>query len=106
MHFAGDLAGDALGDLRHGVGSTQDRVLGVAEHVDETGRDDLIARIDDTPCAQPGYRGTNVDDPIADGRHATTVPWVARAIDDARIGDEQIVWPRIASRSNRCAPGR
>jgi hypothetical protein len=103
--FAGYFAGDALSDLRHRVRPAKDGKLRVAEHVDEPGRYDLISRIDDATSAQSRNRGTDVSDAIPAYSDAATIPWVAGTIDDAGVGDEEIVGSWIAPRGNRCATG-
>ena len=47
--FAGDLGGDPLADLRFARLSTSSVMLGLAEHVDEAGGDDVVAHLDAAP---------------------------------------------------------
>ena len=52
--FAGYLGGDALKDLRRQMRIHQHGQLGLAEHVDEAGRDDHAVRVDGRlACAAP-----------------------------------------------------
>ena len=46
LALAGDFRGDPLIDFRRQARIDEDGVIGLAEHVDETGSDDLAARID------------------------------------------------------------
>src|SRR5712671_1071144 len=85
------LTGDSLGDLRHRVRPAKNRKLGMPEHVDETRSDDLTIGIDHALGAQPHHRRPDVRNAIADRGYAATVPWIPGAVDDARVGDEDVV---------------
>src|SRR3954469_11694715 len=52
VDFTGDLARDSLRDLRYRVRTAQKLELGVTEHVDESGGNDLAAGIDHSFCGQ------------------------------------------------------
>ena len=87
--FAGDLGGDALGDLAGGARVGQHVELRLAEHVDEARRDDEVGGIDAglrLAAIEPADRG----DAIAGDADVGAIPRRAAAIDHAAIGDQQI----------------
>src|SRR6185503_16264821 len=80
--LAGDLGGDALTDLRLGRWIDEQRVLGLAEHVDEAGRDELAARLD--AATRTGAREVaNGGDLVAADADVGAKPGRAGAVDDA-----------------------
>src|SRR5438045_2143401 len=91
VHFTGDFAGDPLSDLGNSVGSAQDLELGMAEHVDESRRHDLVVRVDHAARAQARDRRPYIGDAIPDRRNTAPIPWVPGSVDYTRIGDENIV---------------
>src|SRR5687767_12973757 len=100
MDFARDLARDSLGDLRDGVRPPQYRRLGMAEHVDESRGNDLILCIDDAPSSQFGDSEPYIRDAVASHGDDAAIPGIPRAIDDAGVGDEEIVRCGMRPRRN------
>src|SRR4051812_6098327 len=95
MHLARYFAGDALGDLRDGVRTTQKLELRVAEHVDEAGRYYLVMGVDHSCCSESGDGRPDVGDAITADCDCAAIPRIARAVDDPGVRDEDVVALRI-----------
>jgi len=63
-------------------------------HVDKTGRDDLVARIDDAPRFDRSDAPDAGDASVLDG-HVRAKHGITRAVYDARVGDDKVVWPNV-----------
>ncbi len=87
--LAGDFRGDALIDFRGQARVHEDGVLGLSEHIDETGRYDFAACIDGASTRRRAE--------IADGHnlaganpYIAGIPGRAGAVDDVAVGDDNI----------------
>ena len=87
--LAGDLGGDALEDLGREARVDQQRQLGLAQHVDEAGRDDLPARVDGL-LAPPRCRAGRSRRSARRGCRVAGVPGRAGAVDDAAVADDEV----------------
>lgn len=87
--LAGDFRGYPLENLRRQAGVDKDGVLRLSEHVDETGSNNHVARIDGASA----WCGVEIADegnlPVANSDIAR-IPGRAGAIDDAAVGDDDI----------------
>jgi hypothetical protein len=87
--FSGDLGGDALIDFRRQARFDQDGQFGLAEHVDEAGRDDFAGSVDGAFAG----RGSQVTDggnfSVADADFAG-IPGRTGAVDDVAVGDDEV----------------
>src|SRR5580765_3538682 len=87
--LAGDLRRDSLIDLRRQARIDEDRQLGLAEHVDEPGRDDLSVRVDGAITCLRGEAADRGDAPVTDADVAG-VPRRSRTVDDAAVADDDV----------------
>src|SRR5713101_8479310 len=85
--FAGDLRGDALSELAQGAIVEQERKLGLAENIDETGRDDAALGVDFALGVRVAQVSNGGDAIAADG-HIRGVPRVAGTVDDVAVADD------------------
>ena len=87
--FAGDFGGDALEDLGGQARVDEDGELGLAEHVDESGRDDFAGGVDGALGGRTGEVADGGDAAIADADVAG-VPGRAGAVDDVAVRDDDV----------------
>jgi hypothetical protein len=88
--FAGDFGGDPLVDLGRQMRIHQDGQLGLAEHVDESGRHHHAARID----GALGGRARQIadgGDPALPDADVSGVPRRTGSVDDPAVLDHHIV---------------
>ena len=87
--FARDLRGDALADLRLRAVVREQRHLGLAEHVDEAGRDHVVAGVD---AARRRRLGEIADggDVVALDADVAAEPGRAGAVHDAAARDDEV----------------
>ncbi len=101
--FAGDLGGDALEDFGGQARVDEDGELGLAEHVDESRRDDFAGGVDGAFGGRLGEVADGGDAAIADADVAR-VPGRAGAVDDVAVGDDDVKGLQCRLRSG-CADG-
>ncbi len=88
--FAGDLGRDALGDLaRHAV-VDEDVELRLAQQVDEAGGDNQAGGVDPLTRLRV-LQVADGGDAVAADRDIGAKPRRARAIDDAAVGEDEVV---------------
>ena len=87
--LAGDLARDPLRDLGDGASVAEQRVLGVAEHVDEARGDDEVRGVDRVASRGAGQQADR-NDAVARDEHVAAIPRAAGAVHDLAIADDQV----------------
>src|SRR5688572_15365353 len=99
MHLAGYLARDSLRDLGDCLRSAQNDILRMSEHVDESGRYDLLPGVDGSFRGHSRERGTDIGDPVAASCNASAIPRIPGAVHHTRIRYQDVV---CRCRRRRC----
>ena len=87
--FAGDFGGDALINFRGQARVDEDGQFRLAEHVDETGRNDFAGRVDGALARGGGEIADGGDFSVADAE-VSGIPGGTGAVDDVAIGDDEV----------------
>src|SRR5580700_11160570 len=87
--FSGDLGGDALVDFGRQARFDEDGQFGLAEHVDEAGRDDFAGSVDGALSGRGSQVADGGDSSVADADVAG-IPGRTGAVDDVAVGDDEI----------------
>ena len=87
--FAGNFGRDALVDFRRQARVDEDGQFRLAEHVDESGRDDFAGGVDGALARCSGEIADGGDLAIADADVAG-IPGGAGAVDDVAVGDDDV----------------
>ena len=87
--FAGNLGGDSLIDFRRQTRFDEDGEFGLAEHVDEAGRDDLAGGVNGALAGRGSKVADRGDFSLADADIAG-IPRGTSAVDDVAVGDDKV----------------
>ena len=90
MSLARDLGGHALPDFSFELGIEQHRSLGMAEEIDESGRDNLIRRVDGDGGRRVG-KITDRGDRISSDSDVRAESRLAAAVDHVAVNDTDVV---------------
>src|SRR4249919_1174260 len=92
--LAGDLGGHALEQLARRAAVDEDVELGLAEEIDESGRDDEAGCIDGRAGRRVLERA-NRRNPIADDADVAAKPRRTGAVDNAAVDEQDVETPRL-----------